>query len=80
MNADEARKQSIKNQNKNEEIRKAIKSTDEDMQRAISKGKRECVLRWRKANTISTLVQHYEEKGFKVGQFKPPQITYYIRW
>lgn len=80
MNANEARQKSIENQKKNDSIQKGIKWTNEDISKAINNGKRECVLRWNKGSEIETVKKHFEELGYKVGQFKPPQTTYYVRW
>lgn len=80
MSANEAKQMSIKNQKKNNGIQQSIKWTDDEIEKAIKNGKRECVLRWDKADNIETIKRHFEELGYKVGQFKPPQTTFYVRW
>lgn len=80
MNAEEAKRKSLQNQKKNEAFQHAIHWTDDNIKTATEKGKRQCVLVCNDHRIKSTVIQHYREKGFEVGQFKPPQITYYLRW
>lgn len=79
MNAEEARKMSIKNQEKDEGFKESIELTDKYIEEAISNGQRECIM-IRYADTYA-LKQYYEEKGFKVGQFHYPDCkSVYLRW
>ena len=81
ITAEEAKKQSIKNKKQNNKLQEAIKYTDQNIEKAISNGERECVMAWIGTGADPYDVKiHYEERGFKVGQFKPPQLTYYLRW
>ena len=80
ISANKAKQMSIKNQKKNNAIQQSIKWTDNNIEKAIKNGKRECVLVWDGADNIETIKRHFEELGYKVGQFKPPQITFYVRW
>ena len=79
MNAKEARKMSIKNQEQDEGFKESIELTDKYIEEAISNGQRECIM-IRYANTYA-LKKYYEEKGFKVGQFYyPHKKSVYLRW
>lgn len=79
MNAEEARKMSIKNQEKDEDIKESIEKTDKEIEEASSNGQRECMIRG--FGNIYALKQYYEEKGFKVGQFHYPDCkSVYLRW
>lgn len=80
MNANEARQKSIENQMKNDSIQQGIEWTNQEISKAINAGRRECVLNWNKRSEIETVKRHFEELGYKVGQFKPPQTTFYVRW
>lgn len=79
MNAEKAKKMSIKNQKKDKLFKESIEKTDRNIEEAIKNGQRECLMI--QYTNAYTLKEYYEEKGFKVGQFYyPHKKSIYLRW
>ena len=80
MNAKEARKLSELNAKNNNELQGFIEMTNNNIQRAVQKEERKCVL-VRKNSLLPSLIAHFENLGYKVKTNVPHYIeTYYLFW